>query len=242
MSRLIYKENGKFNKSLISSIAVIFGLIAFLMMFAKVVYIPYFGVVGKGTDLIFGWTDGYYDYYWELYLEVTLTEFNFAIMLAYFLPLIAGIITLFSGLYDKPIVSFVSGGIFLLGTIFLCMMESSWVWFLSDEIKEIIAEEELSKEIFVDLASWKSSKTWSIIFSILGLLCCVGGGVWSIIDSKLPAREKKENFTKRNPNNDGIAIGGQNIADEIVKYKNLFDNGVITEEEYEKKKKQLLGL
>ena len=241
MSRLIYKENGKFNKSLISSIAVIFGLIAFLMMFAKVVSIPLVGYSAKGTDLIFGWTDTYYDYGDEFIKEV-ITKFNFAIMLAYFLPLIAGVIALFSGLYDKPIVSFVSGGIFLLGTIFLCMMESSWTWCLSDEMKEMITEFGLSKEIFADLASWKSSKTWSIIFSILGLLCCVGGGVWSIIDSKLPVREKKENFTKRNPNNDGIAIGGQNIADEIVKYKNLFDNGVITEEEYEKKKKQLLGL
>ncbi len=31
-------------------------------------------------------------------------------------------------------------------------------------------------------------------------------------------------------------------ADEIKKYKELFDQGVITEEEYEAKKKQLLGL
>lgn len=31
-------------------------------------------------------------------------------------------------------------------------------------------------------------------------------------------------------------------ADEIAKYKQLFDNGAITKEEYEAKKKQLLGL
>lgn len=34
----------------------------------------------------------------------------------------------------------------------------------------------------------------------------------------------------------------QSSADELKKYKDLFDNGVITEEEYEAKKKQLLGL
>ena len=31
-------------------------------------------------------------------------------------------------------------------------------------------------------------------------------------------------------------------ADEILKYKNLLDAGAITQEEYEAKKKQLLGL
>ncbi len=31
-------------------------------------------------------------------------------------------------------------------------------------------------------------------------------------------------------------------ADEILKFKNLFDNGIITQEEFEQKKKQLLGL
>ena len=32
------------------------------------------------------------------------------------------------------------------------------------------------------------------------------------------------------------------VADEIAKYKQLFDQGIITQEEYEAKKKQLLGL
>ena len=31
-------------------------------------------------------------------------------------------------------------------------------------------------------------------------------------------------------------------ADEIVKYKKLFDDGIITEDEFNAKKKQLLGL
>ena len=31
-------------------------------------------------------------------------------------------------------------------------------------------------------------------------------------------------------------------ADEIVKFKNLYDQGIITEEEFNAKKKQLLGL
>ena len=32
------------------------------------------------------------------------------------------------------------------------------------------------------------------------------------------------------------------VADEILKFKNLFDMGAITQEEFEAKKKQILGL
>ena len=32
------------------------------------------------------------------------------------------------------------------------------------------------------------------------------------------------------------------VADEILKFKNLLDNGIITQEEFEAKKKQLLNL
>lgn len=44
-------------------------------------------------------------------------------------------------------------------------------------------------------------------------------------------------FSKQIPNN---AL--QNSADELKKYKDLLDSGVITQEEFESKKKQLLGL
>lgn len=40
----------------------------------------------------------------------------------------------------------------------------------------------------------------------------------------------------------GIAFSGISCADELKKFKELFDTGVITKEEFEVKKKQLLGL
>ena len=39
-----------------------------------------------------------------------------------------------------------------------------------------------------------------------------------------------------------VQIQQNSSADEILKYKNLLDMGVITQEEFEQKKKQLLGL
>ena len=41
---------------------------------------------------------------------------------------------------------------------------------------------------------------------------------------------------------DSDSISGQSIADEIKKYKELYDQGVITAEEFQTKKEQLLKL
>ena len=45
-------------------------------------------------------------------------------------------------------------------------------------------------------------------------------------------------------NNDAVQITGSasSSADEILKYKNLLEQGIITQEEFDAKKKQLLGL
>ena len=47
-----------------------------------------------------------------------------------------------------------------------------------------------------------------------------------------------ENLNKKSEEN----YKSKSNADELKKFKDLFDNGVITEEEFETKKKQLLGL
>ena len=39
-----------------------------------------------------------------------------------------------------------------------------------------------------------------------------------------------------------VATQEQSAADEIVKFKQLLDSGIITQEEFDAKKKQLLGL
>jgi len=47
---------------------------------------------------------------------------------------------------------------------------------------------------------------------------------------------------KRNDNPSPAPVQSVSAADEIVKYKKLLDDGVITKDEFETKKKQLLGM
>lgn len=55
--------------------------------------------------------------------------------------------------------------------------------------------------------------------------------------SELTEEEFLALSTKQETNSNGISG-----ADEILKYKNLLDQGIITQDEFETKKKQLLGL
>lgn len=53
----------------------------------------------------------------------------------------------------------------------------------------------------------------------------------------------KDNNAKSVPQNNPVDVGiVYSDADEIRKYKALLDDGIITQEEFDAKKKQLLGL
>ena len=68
-------------------------------------------------------------------------------------------------------------------------------------------------------------------------LCQNSQEVFSVISNVLLERQGKT--TKQDITND---LGSGNNADELKKYKDLLDSGVITQEEFDAKKKQLLGL
>lgn len=61
-----------------------------------------------------------------------------------------------------------------------------------------------------------------------------------------PAREVWERINRlmaeAKKNTGSTTVVAQSAADELLKFKNLCDMGVITQEEFEAKKKQLLGL
>lgn len=68
------------------------------------------------------------------------------------------------------------------------------------------------------------------------LLCNNRDNIFNTISKLLVERQSKENETiikQETP---------QSNADELKKFKDLLDNGVITQEEFDAKKKQLLGL
>ena len=92
---------------------------------------------------------------------------------------------------------------------------------------------------------------------ILKLLTCGGWGIWWVIDIILiacgsigPAPKVLVTTQPAAQNiNVNVASGGDvkanetsvSMADELIKYKNLLDTGVITQEEFDKKKDQLLN-
>ena len=92
---------------------------------------------------------------------------------------------------------------------------------------------------------------------ILKLLTCGGWGIWWVIDIILiacgsigPAPKVLVTTQPAAQNiNVNVASGGDikanetsvSMADELIKYKNLLDTGVITQEEFDKKKAQLLN-
>ena len=92
---------------------------------------------------------------------------------------------------------------------------------------------------------------------ILKLLTCGGWGIWWVIDIILiacgsigPAPKVLVTTQPAAQNiNVNVASGGDvkanetsvSMADELIKYKNLLDTGVITQEDFDKKKAQLLN-
>ena len=92
---------------------------------------------------------------------------------------------------------------------------------------------------------------------ILKLLTCGGWGIWWVIDIILiacgsigPVPKVLVTTQPAAQNiNVNVASGGDvkanetsvSMADELIKYKNLLDTGVITQEEFDKKKAQLLN-
>lgn len=85
-------------------------------------------------------------------------------------------------------------------------------------------------------------------------LACIPGALFGIlfiakfvqflIDAAGRVSERDERDKQRTEmlNKIGEAAPAPSAADEIAKYKALLDSGAITEEEFEAKKKQLLGL
>lgn len=78
------------------------------------------------------------------------------------------------------------------------------------------------------LGAYHALRTECFIFVIIGLIVGILIGVFS---KKLLITIRENKYTNTNSN-----------FDEIKKLKNLLDSGAITQEEFDKKKKQLLNL
>lgn len=105
-------------------------------------------------------------------------------------------------------------------------------------------------ELNIPITAISSVAVNSGIFKSVGLTCA--GNRYSIgfienckeiynVINALINENRNEKSPPATQIND-VKIPNSNIADEIRKYKQLFDDGIITKEEFEAKKKQLLNL
>lgn len=92
-----------------------------------------------------------------------------------------------------------------------------------------------------------------IQFGVLGGVECKGGALAAGYDENTVFFQKKNSELANNikeflekkiaeKNNPAPTIQQTSSADELKKFKDLLDSGVITQEEFDAKKKQLLGL
>lgn len=78
--------------------------------------------------------------------------------------------------------------------------------------------------------------------SIFELTSVADKGEEEELDKKLKPKFEFPKFMKKAKDAEEETLTSTSIPDEIRKYKELFDEGIITEEEFSAKKKQLLGL
>ena len=121
----------------------------------------------------------------------------------------------------------------------------AWIWFIAALITQLtdidIQFNGYSGSVDVDI-------NWSAI--VVPILIIIGIVIWNFIDwvialTKLGQYQDDFVFVNGKWANDpGISVknkSSQSLADELAKFKILYDDGAITQEEYNRKKSQLLG-
>lgn len=91
---------------------------------------------------------------------------------------------------------------------------------------------------FLLLSANTSTLSINPLYKIFGILCLISIVVMSIIKRSSLVVPKTEPQPQQIINN----IQETSNADELKKFKDLLDSGIITQEEFDEKKKQLLGL
>ncbi len=81
------------------------------------------------------------------------------------------------------------------------------------------------------------SEDFIVVLIIILAMCIILNSIWAIVNY-ISENSKSSKITKTVIKQETY----QNSADELKKYKDLLDSGIITQEEFEVKKKQLLGL
>lgn len=89
----------------------------------------------------------------------------------------------------------------------------------------------------IRLRTQKPSKKLCALVLVFGSL--IGGILMCVLRGE--RKEKSLEESKKRHVNSGT-FSGQSVADELKKFKELYDSGVISQQEFEEKKRQLLNL
>jgi len=129
----------------------------------------------------------------------------------------------------------------LCGLVIIFMSHGSGLY-VTD--KRVYGKTILGKRVDIPLDSISSISLTFILFSGISVASSSGLISFYFVEQRNKIHEVMSNLLieRQNNKNKPVVDGKNDTADELKKFKCLLDSGVITQEEFEAKKKQLLGL
>lgn len=134
----------------------------------------------------------------------------------------------------------------LVYAIIFDLLVIALAWIIKKSVKLVVTNKRVyGTTIFgkrVDIPLDSVSAIGSGILSTVVIASSSGKIMFNCLSNYREIHNELGELLAKRQNNKVIAVNSISDADELKKYKDLLDNGVITQEEFDAKKKQLLGL
>ena len=110
--------------------------------------------------------------------------------------------------------------------------------------KRVYGKTMLGKRVDIPLDSISSISLTFFLFAGISVASSSGSILFYFVENRQEIHKSMSNLLieRQKSNSDPIVDTKNSTADELKKYKELLDSNVITQEEFEAKKKQLLGI
>lgn len=77
---------------------------------------------------------------------------------------------------------------------------------------------------------------------VMGLVCALGMGLGILGDKEIKEKNEEENKSKIDKNKNDDVKQNNDASEELKKYKKMLEDGLIEQDDYDAKKKELLNL
>ena len=180
-------------------------------------------------------------------------------MVLFILPIVSTIISmvgwlLLKGEFEKhPYTSLTGSGFFWLGLIAAILSVCLWIFFvciygskITVTDKRVYGRSAFGKKVDLPMDSISAVAT-SALLNMICVATSAGKIKFYLVCNYLETHHEISLLisARQNENKSTTVINQTNAAsgaDELKKYKDLLDSGIITQEEFDAKKKQILGL